>query len=274
MGVLNVTPDSFADGGQFLDPDHAAEAALEMEAAGADIIDVGGESTRPGAAEVAGDEERRRVEPVLERLRARLHVPISIDTYKADVARAALDLGAAIVNDISALRYDPGLAAVVADRGAAVILMHNRGRSREMYREARYEDAGRDVARELGERLEAAIAAGIPAGRVILDPGVGFAKRAEHSFEVLAGLESLASLGRPLLVGPSRKSYLKAAIGNREASDRDWATAAAVAASVLLGAHIVRVHAVKEMVDVVRTADAIRSAAETRLTLTDPIRPD
>jgi dihydropteroate synthase len=215
---------------------------------------------------VSADEERRRIEPVLERLAGRVTVPISIDTYKADVARAALDRGAAIVNDVSALRYDPALADVVAASGAAVILMHNRGRSGDMYREAHYEDGVGEVRRELGERLDAAVAAGISLERVVLDPGVGFAKRAEHSFEVLAGLESLGVLGRPLLVGPSRKSYLKAAIGNREAADRDWATAAAVTASVLLGAHIVRVHAVKEMADVVRTADAIRAAAETRST--------
>ena len=166
------------------------------------------------------------------------------------------------MNDVSALRYDPALADVVAESGAAVILMHNRGRSSDMYRDAHYDDAVAEIGRELGERLGAAIAAGISPERVVLDPGVGFAKRAEHSFEVLAGLESLAVLGRPLLVGPSRKSYLKAAIGDREAADRDWATAAAVTASVLLGAHIVRVHAVKEMADVVRTADAIRAAAE------------
>jgi dihydropteroate synthase len=266
MGVLNVTPDSFADGGQFLDPGRAADAALAMQDAGADVIDIGGESTRPGAEQVSADEERRRIEPVLERLAGRVTVPISIDTYKADVARAALDRGAAIVNDVSALRYDPALADVVAASGAAVILMHNRGRSGDMYREAHYEDGVGEVRRELGERLDAAVAAGISLERVVLDPGVGFAKRAEHSFEVLAGLESLGVLGRPLLVGPSRKSYLKAAIGNREAADRDWATAAAVTASVLLGAHIVRVHAVKEMADVVRTADAIRAAAETRST--------
>jgi len=262
MGVLNVTPDSFADGGQFLDPGRAVDAALAMQDAGADLIDVGGESTRPGAAAVPADEERRRIEPVLERLAGQLTIPISIDTYKADVARAALDRGASLVNDVSALRYDPALAHVVAESGAAVILMHNRGRSSDMYRDAQYEHAVAEIERELGERLGAAIAAGISAERVVLDPGVGFAKRAEHSFEVLAGLESLAVLGRPLLVGPSRKSYLQAAIGNREAADRDWATAAAVTASVLLGAHIVRVHAVKEMADVVRTADAIRAAAE------------
>jgi dihydropteroate synthase len=260
MGVLNVTPDSFADGGQFLDPGRALQAALEMQAAGADLIDVGGESTRPGAAEVSAAEERRRVEPVLDRLQGRLTIPVSIDTSKADVARAALDRGAAIVNDVSALRYDSALTDVVAESGAAVILMHNRGRSKDMYREARYENAVADVAAELGERRDAAVAAGISIERIVLDPGVGFAKRAEHSFEVLAGLASLAALGRPLLVGPSRKSYLTAAIGEREAAGRDWATAAAVAASVLLGAHIVRVHAVKEMADVVRTADAIRAA--------------
>ena len=266
MGVLNVTPDSFADGGQFLDPGRAVDAALAMQDAGADLIDVGGESTRPGAADVSADEERRRIEPVLERLAGRVTIPISIDTYKAEVARAALDRGAGIVNDVSALRYDPALADVVAESGAAVILMHNRGRSNDMYRDARYADVVAEIGRELGERLDAAVAAGISPERVVLDPGVGFAKRAEHSFEVLAGLESLAALGRPLLVGPSRKSYLQAAIGDREAGDRDWATAAAVTASVLLGAHIVRVHAVKEMADVVRTADAIRAAAETRST--------
>jgi dihydropteroate synthase len=266
MGVLNVTPDSFADGGQFLDPGRAVDAALAMQDAGADVIDVGGESTRPGAAEVSADEERRRIEPVLERLAGRVTIPISIDTYKAEVARAALDRGAGIVNDVSALRYDPALADVVAESGAAVILMHNRGRSNDMYRDARYGDVVTEIGRELGERLGAAIAAGISHERVVLDPGVGFAKRAEHSFEALAGLESLAALGRPLLVGPSRKSYLQAAIGNREAGDRDWATAAAVTTSVLLGAHIVRVHAVREMADVVRTADAIRAAAETRST--------
>ncbi len=188
MGVLNVTPDSFADGGQFLDPGRAVDAALAMQDAGADLIDVGGESTRPGAAEVSADDERRRIEPVLERLAGRVTIPISIDTYKAEVARAALDRGAGIVNDVSALRYDPALADVVAESGAAVILMHNRGRSSDMYRDASYGDVVAEIGRELGERLGAAIAAGISPERVVLDPGVGFAKRAEHSFEVLAGL--------------------------------------------------------------------------------------
>ncbi len=258
MGVLNVTPDSFADGGRFVDPGRAVDAALKMEQAGADIVDIGGESTRPGAEAVDAAEERRRIEPVFEQLAGRIRIPLSIDTYKAEVAEAALDRGALIVNDVSALRYDSGLAHVVARRGAAVVLMHNRGRSREMYREAGYTDVAREVAEELRERMAFAEAAGIERERVLVDPGIGFAKRAEHSLALLAGLRELETLDRPLLVGPSRKSFLKAAIGERSADERDWGTAAAVTAAVMLGAHVVRVHAVAEMVDVVRTADAIR----------------
>jgi len=261
MGVLNVTPDSFADGGRFNDPSRAADAALAMEASGADLIDVGGESTRPGAEPVSASEERARIEPVLERLAGHLKVPLTIDTYKAVVAQAAIDRGAVIVNDVSALRYDPGLAPVVARTGAALILMHNRGRSREMYRGADYRNVVEEVTVELEERVRAAAGAGIPRERVIVDPGIGFAKRAEHSLTMLAGLPALARLERPVLVGPSRKSYLKAVVGDRPVDDREWATAAAVTASVLFGAHIVRVHGVAEMIDVVRTADAIRQAA-------------
>ena len=261
MGVLNLTPDSFADGGQFVDPERAVDEALRMEEAGADIVDIGGESTRPGAEAVDAAEERRRIEPVFERLAGRIRIPLSIDTYKAEVAEAALDRGALIVNDISALRYDSGLASLVAQRGAAVVLMHNRGRSREMYREAGYVDVAREVAGELRERLAFAEAAGIERERILVDPGIGFAKRAEHSLALLAGLRELETLDRPVLVGPSRKSFLKAALGERNADQRDWGTAAAVTTVVLLGAHVVRVHAVAEMVDVVRTADAIRSHA-------------
>jgi dihydropteroate synthase len=258
MGVINVTPDSFADGGHFLDPGRAAEAALRMEAEGADVVDIGGESTRPGAEVVDAAEERRRVEPVFQRLAGRIGIPLSIDTYKAQVAVAALDLGAVIVNDVSALRYDSALTHVLASRGAAVVLMHNRGRSREMYREAEYADVAREVSEELRERVAFAEAAGVARERIIVDPGIGFAKRAEHSLALLAHLRELETLDRPVLVGPSRKSFLKAAIGERDADQRDWGTAAAVTTAVLLGAHIVRVHAVAEMVDVVRTADAIR----------------
>ena len=261
MGIVNVTPDSFADGGVRFDPDRAIADAVQMVADGADILDIGGESTRPGADPLPIADELARVEPVLEGLRGRVEVPISIDTYKAAVAERALDLGAAIVNDISALIYDPPLAAVVARRGAAVILMHNRGRSSEMYAEARYADVVGEIARELGDRVAAAEAAGIPRERIIVDPGLGFAKRAEHTLEALGRLPDLASsLGLPILSGPSRKSFMKAALGDVPPADRVWGTAAAVAASVLFGAHIVRVHDVKEMVQVVRVADAIAAA--------------
>ena len=261
MGILNVTPDSFADGGLHADPARAIDAALAMEAAGADVIDVGGESTRPGAAELSAEEELARVAPVLRGLAGRLRLPVSIDTYKADVALAALDLGAAIVNDISGLEYDPALPAVVARTGAAVILMHTRGRSRDMYRNAAYEDVMREVSAGLGARVHRATEAGVPLSWVIVDPGIGFAKRAEHSATVLARLEELHALGRPILVGPSRKSFLQHATGQRAPIARDWATAAAVTSAVLAGAHIVRVHAVPEMVDVVRLADMLRHDA-------------
>ena len=260
MGILNVTPDSFADGGLWIDPARAVDAALQMEADGADLIDIGGESTRPGAESLPVDQELSRVLPVIEAAASRLRVPISVDTYKADVARRALAAGAALVNDVSALRYDSELAAVVAESGAALVLMHNRGRSRQMYQEAHYVSVVDDVIGELAERVESAVAAGIARDRLIVDPGIGFAKQAAHSLELLARLQELAVLDRPLLVGVSRKSFLKAGLGERLPGDREWGTAAAVAASVMGGAHIVRVHAVKEMVDVVRTIDAIRDA--------------
>jgi dihydropteroate synthase len=260
MGILNVTPDSFAADAPLLDPDRAVARALEMAAEGADIIDIGGESTRPGAEPVPADEEWRRIEPVLRRLAGRLEVPISVDTYKASVAERALDLGAVMVNDVSGLTYDPALAAVVAGRRAAVVLMHNRGRSARMYEQAGYGDVVAEVCEELRARDTAAREAGIAAERIVLDPGLGFAKRAEHTLAVLAGLSRLATLGRPILSGPSRKSFLKVAIGDRPPEDRVWGTAAAVTASVLAGAHIVRVHDVGAMVQVVRVADAIRRA--------------
>lgn len=258
MGVLNVTPDSFAETDHTLDPGRAIDLGLRLVAEGADMLDVGGESTRPGAEPVDRDEERRRVVPVIRALASQTTVPISIDTYKADVAREGLAAGARIVNDISGLRYDPSLGEVAAASGAALILMHTRGRPRDMYREAAYERVETEVAKELSESLQAALAAGVVRERVILDPGLGFAKRAEHSYRVLAGLSVVAEIGRPLLVGPSRKSFLQASVGPCPPAERDWATGAAVAAAVLLGAHIVRVHAVREMVQVVRVADRIR----------------
>ncbi len=260
MGILNVTPDSFADGGLRFDPERAIDDGLRMLADGADILDVGGESTRPGALGVGEAEELRRVLPVVERLAAAGAI-VSIDTYKAGVAREAVRCGAVVVNDISGLQFDPELGRAVAETGAALVLMHNRGRSDEMYRHAEYDDVPAEVGAELRLAMRRATDAGVRIESIILDPGIGFAKRPPHSYAVLAHLEALAVLGRPILSGPSRKSFLKAALGERAPAEREWGTAAAVAASVLLGAHIVRVHGVREMMDVVRVADAIRDAA-------------
>jgi dihydropteroate synthase len=261
MGVLNVTPDSFSDGGSAVDPQRAVERGLAMEAEGADLLDVGGESTRPGADAVDAAEEWRRVQPVLAGLTKRLRIPISIDTYRADTAARALDAGAGMVNDISGLEYDSGLGAVIATRGGALVLMHTRGRSRAMYQEAHYDDVVQEVARELAQRIDRAIDAGIARERIVIDPGLGFAKHAPHSMTALARLDELARLDRPILAGPSRKSFLTSATGPLAPRDRDWATAAAVTVSVLAGAHIVRVHRVAEMAQVARVADAIRRSA-------------
>jgi dihydropteroate synthase len=258
MGILNVTPDSFADGGLRFDPGRAVADGEQMIEDGADILDVGGESTRPGAAPVPAEEELRRVLPVVRGLTAPNRVPISVDTYKGVVAREAVAAGASIVNDVSGLQYDQDLGRAVAETGAAVILMHTRGRSREMYDLAVYSDVVQEVRRELQASIDQAAAAGVRLESIIVDPGFGFAKRAEHSYSALAGLPELASLGRPILSGPSRKSFLQLALGERLPAAREWGTAAAVTASVLLGAHIVRVHGVREMVDVVRVADRIR----------------
>jgi dihydropteroate synthase len=257
MGVVNVTPDSFSDGGLRFDAGRAIQDAVRMEAEGADIIDIGGESTRPGAPALDDDEENRRVLPVIEAVHRQVSIPISVDTYKASVAERALDLGATIVNDISALAYDPALAGVVARRQAALVLMHNRGRSASMYEHANYGDVVGEVSNELLERIEAAIGAGVARDRIVIDPGLGFAKRAEHSLAALAGMERFAALGYPLLSGPSRKSFLKAALGEVVPSQREWGTAAAVAVSIVLGAHIVRVHDVAGMVQVARVTDSI-----------------
>jgi dihydropteroate synthase len=259
MGILNVTPDSFAERERRVDPAAAVDVALAMEAGGADIIDVGGESTRPGADTVSEEDELARVLPVIAALARRLRGPVSIDTTKAAVARAAVDAGASIVNDVSGFRRDPALTRVVADTGAAVILMHMRGTPATMGSHADYGDVVEDVGRELRESMTLGRAAGVRDDRVVLDPGIGFAKRAAHSYGVLARLPELASaLGRPLLVGPSRKSFMSGALDGRPAVERDWGTAAAVTAAVLAGAHIVRVHAVAEMAQVVRVAEEIR----------------
>ena len=259
MGVLNVTPDSFADADHFSDPSRAAAAAIELEAGGADLIDIGGESTRPGARPVDAETEIARVVPVVQALRSRLRIPISVDTYKARVADAALGAGAAMINDISGLQYEPAMATVVAKHGAALVLMHTRGRSSDMYAQADYRDLVGEVVSELKSSVGKAMDAGMPLDGLLVDPGVGFAKRPDDSYGVLARLPEIArALGRPVLVGPSRKSFLKEAAGGADAPQRDWPTAAAVAAAVLAGAHIVRVHAVPQMVQVVRAAEEIR----------------
>lgn len=260
MGVINVTPDSFSDGGAALDPANALDIAQAMAAAGADVIDVGAESTRPGAQPVGAADEIARVLPVLRALAAKVGIPISIDTYKAEVAAQALDAGAAIVNDISGLQYDPELGPLAARRAAPVILMHTRGRPSDMYAHAEYGDVVAEVSSDLQRCIDRALECGITRDRILVDPGLGFAKRAGQSFTVLAGIDRLAELGFPLVVGPSRKSFMTSATGPLDASARDWPTAAAVTAAVLGGAHIVRVHRVAEMVHVVRVADAIRNA--------------
>jgi dihydropteroate synthase len=259
MGVINVTPDSFSDGGAFVDPHTAVEAGVRMVEHGAGVLDVGGESTRPGASGIDATEEQRRMIPVIDALAKRVDVPISVDTYKAATAAAALEAGASIVNDISGLRYESALGEIVARAGAAIILMHTRGRSQEMYRQASYGDVVAEVLDELRESISFAAGAGISKDRILIDPGLGFAKEAPHSFEVLARLDEFRELGRPVVAGPSRKSFLARPLGgNVPASTRDWATAAAVTAAVLAGAHVVRVHAVGEMVQVARVADEVR----------------
>ena len=259
MGVINVTPDSFSDGGILFDPIKAVDAGVRMAEEGADILDIGGESTRPGAQPLSAPEERARVLPVVEALARRVKVPISVDTYKPAVADAVLDAGAAIINDVSGLRYEPALGEVVARRRAALVLMHTRGRSKDMYQQASYHDVIDEVRDELRESIAFATGAGVSRDAIIIDPGIGFAKEPAHSYEVVSRLHEFAELGRPIMSGPSRKSFLSKAVGRTlTAAQRDWGTAAAVTASVLAGAHVVRVHAVAEMAQVARVADEIR----------------
>ena len=263
MGVLNVTPDSFSDGGRFLEHAAAVHHGLSLFEAGADIVDVGGESTRPGGAAAVGDvEECRRVVPVIRALRDRGAGLLSVDTTKASVARAALDAGADIVNDVSGFSFDPDMAPLVAERGVPAVIMHVRGKFGDMHKDPHYLDVMTEIRDELGDRLEECKKAGIDAGQVIVDPGLGFAKSPAHSLEVLRRLPELAELDRPLLVGPSRKSFIGRALRSADGTDlpvgeRLMGTAAAVAACVLAGAHVVRVHDVREMVEVARVCDAI-----------------
>lgn len=263
VGILNVTPDSFSDGGAYLDPGAAVRHATGMIESGADLIDIGAESTRPGRPDpVTADEEWRRLAPVVTTLADRYPgVPLSVDTVKAATAERALDAGAWAVNDVSGLRIDPRLAEVCAGRGAGIVLMHSRGSFSEMatYDHASYRDVIVETMRELGEAAGQALEAGVPAGRIVLDPGIGFSKNPEQSFEVLRGLPALGTLGFPLMVGPSRKRFLGDATGRR-VDQRDDATASACVAAYMLGATLFRVHAVDRVRQALDVAARVRSA--------------
>jgi dihydropteroate synthase len=257
MGIINVTPDSFYDGGKRLDPDKAVADGIGLVEGGADIIDIGGESTRPGALSVSIEEELERVLPVIQGLRRAVQVPISIDTYKAQVARAALMEGADIVNDIGALRFDPEMAALVATEKVPVVLMHMQGTPRTMQANPHYDDVLREVRDFLAAQVRCAVEAGVERKNIIIDPGIGFGKTLEHNLTLLRNLPTLAALGHPLLVGASRKTFIGRILGVEPDERLEGSLAAAVAA-VLGGAHIIRVHDVKETRKAIRVADAIR----------------
>lgn len=261
MGILNVTPDSFSDGGYFFDTSAAVRQALAMERAGADMIDIGGESTRPGSRGIFAKEELRRILPVLQKLRGRLKIPISIDTSKPEVAEAAADAGAEILNDVTALRTGPGLAEIARRRKLPLILMHMRGEPRTMQQIPFARDVVRDVVGGLRRSVEVARRSGVSKSQIVLDPGVGFGKSTAQNFELLMRLPELGRLGFPLLVGTSRKAFIGRTLGGVPANERLWGTAATVTASILAGAHIVRVHDVAEMVQVARVADALLNPA-------------
>ena len=262
MAVINVTPDSFSDGGEFADVDRAVEHGLALLRDGADLLDVGGESTRPGAARVDPDEERRRVEPVIAQLAAAGAV-VSVDTMRASTAEAALAAGATVVNDVSGGQADPALVRLVASAGVPYVVMHWRGHSDRMQEHADYGDVVREVCDELARRLDDVVARGVDAEQVILDPGLGFAKKAAHNWSLLAHLDALMTLGRPLLVGASRKSFLGSLLADpepRPVDDRDDATAALTVVAAMAGAGGVRVHAARASADAVRVVAELASA--------------
>jgi len=261
MGVLNITPDSFSDGGKFYDPKLAVKQALAMQRDGADIVDIGAESTRPGSEGISAAEELRRLLPVMEGLRSKLKIPISVDTQKSAVAEIALGAGAQMLNDVSGLRSDPALAKVAAEYNAPLILMHMRGKPRSMQKGPFARDVVKDVVGGLHKSIAIARRAGVAASQIVIDPGIGFGKSFAQNYELLAQLPALAKLGFPILVGTSRKGFLGATLARNGMSapldQRLWGTAATVAASILNGAHIVRVHDVAEMVQVARVTDCL-----------------
>ena len=257
MGVLNVTPDSFSDGGLHFDTESAIARAFEIERQGADIIDIGAESTRPGSAGISAQEELWRLIPVLAGLQGKLKIPISVDTSKSEVADAAADAGAEILNDVTALGHDPQMAEIARCRKLPLVLMHMRGVPRTMQKRPFARNVLRDVITGLRRAVSIARRAGISHSQIIIDPGIGFGKSYPQNYELLARLPELTRLGFPLLVGASRKTFIGRALGNAPVTERVWGTAATVAASILGGAHIVRVHDVAEMVQVARVTDAI-----------------
>jgi len=257
MGILNLTPDSFSDGGRFIDPERAIEHALRMEAEGADIIDIGGETTKPGAPPVAAAEEAARIIPVMERLSKALHCPLSVDTWKSSVAESALSAGAEIINDISGFIFDPQMADVVARHGAATVLMHTRGKPDEMQQDTSYSDLMTEIMSGLRNSVSQALAAGVQRERIAIDPGIGFGKDLSGNLEILRRLRELTSMGLPVLVGTSRKSFIGKILARHDTSERTFGTAATMALSIANGAQILRVHDVREMRDVADLAHAI-----------------
>jgi dihydropteroate synthase len=257
MGVINVTPDSFSDGGQFFDKDRAIEQGLRLAMDGADLLDIGGESTRPYSKGISAEEELNRVLPVIESLKKELRIPISIDTLKARVAREALRCGASMVNDISALRFDPDMGAVVAEAGVPVILMHMKGTPADMQRHPTYDDITSEIITFLKKAMDQAVSRGVQRDRIIVDPGIGFGKTSDHNLEILKELGRFRCLDAPVLVGSSRKAFI-GQILDKKAHERDTGTMATVAAAVMNGAHIVRVHNVKQAAETVKIIDAIK----------------
>lgn len=260
MGILNVTPDSFSEKGTLLDADAAVRRGIEMAEEGADIIDIGGESTRPGAKPVSLEDELARVIPVIEKLAPRIKIPISVDTYKSEVAGKALAAGADIVNDISGLRFDPMMAETVASLNAAAIIMHIKGTPQDMQLSPIYQSLIPEIIGYLEGSIRIAEGAGVASDRIVIDPGIGFGKTLEHNLSIMKNLEAFKALGKPILVGTSRKSFIGKITGT-EVHERVIGTAATIAAGIMNGADIVRVHDVKEAVQAARMADAIRNAS-------------
>lgn len=256
MGVLNVTPDSFSDGGRYFSQDQAVAHGIAMAQDGADIIDIGGESTRPYSRRLPAEEEMARVIPVIRRLSREISIPISIDTYKSEVALEALNAGATIINDISALRMDPNMGRVAANADVPVIIMHMQGTPESMQRHPEYDDLIQEVLDFLGDGLQRCLSAGIKKDLIILDPGIGFGKTFDHNLKIIHQLEKFKTLKQPLLLGPSNKAFIGHILG-KEAHERDTGTMAAVAACVMNGAHIIRAHNVKQAVETIKVIDAI-----------------